>query len=82
MNWHDAEEWHWYRCSIIGCGAGPLRVRPHHRSRESWSIGFTDGPVWLISASEPRCPRCGDELEMLAPRGPTVLATVAGHYRM
>ncbi len=79
MYWHDEDEWRWYRCSIIGCGAGPLRVRPHPRLRESWSIGFTDGPVWLIAASKPRCPRCGDELEVLAPRGPTVLARVIEH---
>ena len=75
MDWNPDHEWYWYRCSILGCGAGPLRVRPHPRLGEGWSIGFTDGPVWSVAGPEPRCPHCGDGLEVLAPRGPTVLAT-------
>jgi len=58
--------WEWFRCSILGCGAAPLRVRRHPRLRGRWYVGFTGGPLWVVSGSEPACPCCGQELETLA----------------
>lgn len=66
MQGRNDDEWRWYRCSILGCGAGPLRVRPHHRHRDRWSVGFEDSLLWLVAGQKPVCPRCGDELDALA----------------
>lgn len=60
-------EWRWYRCSIMGCGAGPLRVRPHPRFPDRWSVGFSAGAPSVTPGPEPLCPRCGHWLEALAP---------------
>ncbi len=62
-------DWLWFRCSIMGCGAGPLRVRRHPYQAGKWSVGFTDSPLWAISGPVPRCPTCGSELERLASGG-------------
>ena len=67
MGQRQENDWQWYRCSILGCGAVPLRVRRHPSLRGSWSVGFTDSSLWVIPGPAPACPRCGDELEMLAP---------------
>jgi len=62
----EAYEWPWYRCPITGCGAHPLRARPHPVMLSSWSVGFVDSQLWTMSGPAPRCPNCGDELERLA----------------
>lgn len=59
-------DWQWFRCSILGCGAGPLRVRRHPHLAGAWSVGFTDSALWVMSGHVPACPFCGQGLEMLA----------------
>ena len=66
MPGQDEYEWRWFRCSIAGCGATPLRVRPHIEHRGKWSVGFAEGPVWTMEGPAPTCPVCGEELEGLA----------------
>lgn len=75
MDLHQDHEWRWHRCSPLGCGAGPLRVRPHPQFQDRWSVGYTDGPVWVVPGPEPLCPRCGHWLEALASGGFTVLVS-------
>jgi hypothetical protein len=59
-------EWRWFRCSIIGCGAGPLRVRRHPHHPSCWSVGFTESQLWVVPGPKPVCPICGDYLDALA----------------
>jgi len=59
-------EWQWYRCSITGCGAGPLRVRPAAQRASRWAVGFADSDWWLVHGLTPSCPQCGHELDPLA----------------
>ena len=74
MKANDEHEWRWHRCSLLGCAAGPLRVRPHPHLRDRWSVGYTEGPLFVVPGPEPLCPRCGHWLEELASTGSTVLA--------
>jgi hypothetical protein len=74
VNLDQAYEWQWYRCPITGCGAQPLRVRPHPQLRASWSVGFVDSRLWTTSGPAPLCPCCGNELERLAQPKPRLLA--------
>jgi len=74
MQANDEHEWSWHRCSLLGCAAGPLRVRPHPHLRDRWSVGYTEGPLYVVPGPQPLCPRCGHWLEELAPTGVTVLA--------
>lgn len=77
MSAHEDHEWRWHRCSIVGCGAAPLRVRRHPHLSDRWSVGYTDGPVWVIPGPEPLCPRCGSWLEALAPASQSLLARMS-----
>jgi len=42
--------------------------------RDRWSVGYTEGPLYVVPGPQPLCPRCGHWLEELAPTGATVLA--------
>jgi hypothetical protein len=70
----QAYEWRWYRCPITGCGAQPLRARPHPKMLGRWSVGFVDSQLWTTSGPAPLCPCCGDELERLAQSKPPLVA--------
>jgi hypothetical protein len=75
MQTNDEHDWRWHRCSLLGCAAGPFRVRPHPHLRDRWSVGYTEGPLYVVPGPQPLCPRCGHWLEELAPAGATVLAS-------
>ena len=51
MQANDEHEWRWHRCSLLGCAAGPLRVRPHPHLRDRWSVGYTEGPLYVVPGS-------------------------------
>lgn len=61
----QSHDWAWFRCSILGCGAGPLLARRTPRLVGHWALAYPDGPSWVIAGSEPACPHCGDGLESL-----------------
>lgn len=69
MTEHYSHDWAWYRCSILGCGAGPLLVRQAPRLVGHWDLAYPDGPSWVMAGSKPACPHCGDGLESLLPIG-------------
>ncbi|MGH7702346.1 MAG: hypothetical protein ACREMO_04595 [Gemmatimonadales bacterium] len=69
MRQEQEVDWQWFRCSILGCGAVPLRVRRHLYLWESWSVGFIDSAPVVRSGPAPTCPHCGQELEPLAQGG-------------
>jgi hypothetical protein len=62
-----SHDWAWYRCSILGCGAGPILVRKAPRLVGHWALAYPDGASRVMAGSEPGCPHGGDELESLMP---------------
>lgn len=59
-----SHDWTWYRCSILGCGAGPFLARQTPRLMGHWALAYPDGASWVV-AGEPACPHCGHGLESL-----------------